>query len=95
MPFQNATVELADPGHPGTAFSAGSSRRFGELLRGLIAESVGEKAGEAARPLWACWSRGAIVTAVIQGKPDAVEVAREAACRADSRGGRVTLTSLF
>jgi AcrR family transcriptional regulator len=78
--FQNAAVELADPEHPGTAFSRGFKRRFGEFLRGLIEESVGKDAAKFA-PAVFLLVEGAIVTAAIQGNPDAVEVAREAAAR--------------
>jgi AcrR family transcriptional regulator len=78
--FQNAVVELADPSHPGTAYSRGFKRRFGESLRGIIEASVG---GEAARfaPAVFLLVEGAIVTAAIQGEPDAVDVARDAALK--------------
>jgi len=78
--FQNATVELADSAHPGTEYSRGFKRRFSESLRGLIEESVGVKVAKLA-PAVFLLVEGAIVTAAIQGKPDAVEVARDAACR--------------
>ena len=78
--FQNAAVELADPAHPGTEFVRGYKRRFGEFLRGLIEESVGEEAARFA-PAVALLVEGAIVTAAIQGKPDAADVARDAALR--------------
>jgi AcrR family transcriptional regulator len=71
--FQNAAVELADPAH-------GFKRRFGEFLRGLIEEAVGEEAAKLA-PAVFLLVEGAIVTAAIQGKPDAVDVARDAAAR--------------
>jgi AcrR family transcriptional regulator len=76
--FQNATVELADPSHPGTEFARGYKRRFGEFLRGLIEASVGEKAAKLA-PAVSLLVEGAIITAAMQGKPDAVKVARDAA----------------
>jgi AcrR family transcriptional regulator len=78
--FQNAAVELADSSHPGTEFARGYKRRFGEFLRGLIEESVGEKAAKLA-PAVSLLVEGAIVTAAIEGKPDAVDVARDAATR--------------
>ena len=84
--FQNAAVELADPAHPGTEFARGYKRRFGEFLRGLIEESVGEKAARLA-PAVSLLVEGAIVTAAIQGKPDAVDVARDAALRLVAEGG--------
>jgi AcrR family transcriptional regulator len=83
--FQNAAVELADPKHPGTEFARGYKRRFGEFLRGLIEESVGVKGGRLA-PAVSLLVEGAIVTAAMQGKPDAVEVARDAASRLISEG---------
>jgi AcrR family transcriptional regulator len=78
--FQNAAVELADPAHAGTEFSRGFKRRFGEFLRGLIEEAVGEEAAKLAPAIFLL-VEGAIVTAAIQGKPDAVDVARDAAAR--------------
>ncbi|MHC5537105.1 TetR/AcrR family transcriptional regulator [Singulisphaera rosea] len=84
--FQNAAVELADPKHSGAEFSRGYKQRFGEFLRGLIEESVGGKAVRLT-PAVSLLVEGAIVTAVMQGKPDAVEVARDAAARLISEGG--------
>jgi AcrR family transcriptional regulator len=78
--FQNAAVELADPSHPGTEFARRYKQRFGEFLRGLVADSVGEKAAKLA-PAVSLLVEGAIVTAAMQGKPDAVDVARDAASR--------------
>ena len=76
--FQNAVVELADPAHAGTAFARGFKRRFSEFLRGLIEESVGREAMRLA-PAVSLLVEGAIITAAIQGKPDVVDVARDAA----------------
>jgi AcrR family transcriptional regulator len=76
--FQNAAVELADPDHPGTAFVRGHKRRFTDILRGLVTASVGPGA-ERLAPMVALLVEGAIVTAVIQGTPDAADVARDAA----------------
>jgi AcrR family transcriptional regulator len=78
--FQNAAVELADPSHPGTEFARGYKRRFGEFLRGLIEEAVGKDAARLAPAVYLL-VEGAIVTAAIQGRPDAVDVARDAAMR--------------
>lgn len=78
--FQNAAVELADPGHPGAEFSRGFKRRFGVFLRGLIGESIGEEAAKLA-PAVFLLVEGAIVTAAIQGNSESVDVAHEAAIR--------------
>ncbi len=77
--FQNAAVELADPAHAGTEFVRGHKQRFNEFLRGLVEEAVGKSANIA--PAVALLVEGAIVTAVIQGKPDAADVARDAALK--------------
>jgi AcrR family transcriptional regulator len=76
--FQNAAVELADPSHPGTEFVRGHKQRFGEFLRGLVVEAVGESAAKVA-PAVALLIEGAIVTAVIRGSPEPADVARDAA----------------
>jgi AcrR family transcriptional regulator len=78
--FQNAAVELADPAHAGTEFVRGHKQRFGEFLRGLVEQSVGKAAATVA-PAVTLLVEGAIVTAVIQGKPDAADVARDAALK--------------
>lgn len=77
--FQNAAIELADPAHPGTEFVRGHKERFSEFLRGLVEKAVGKAAKVA--PAVALLVEGAIVTAVIQGKPDAADVARDAALK--------------
>src|SRR4051812_4364171 len=79
-PFQNAAVELADPTHPGTEFVRGHKQRFSEFLRGLVEEMVGKAAAKVA-PAVNILVEGAIVTAVIQGSPDAADVARDAALK--------------
>ena len=79
-PFQNAAVELADPAHPGTEFVRGHKQRFSEFLRGLVEKTVG-KAGTKIAPAVSILVEGAIVTAVIQGNPDAADVARDAALK--------------
>jgi AcrR family transcriptional regulator len=83
--FQNAAVELADPAHAGTEFVRGHKQRFGEFLRGLVEESVGKTAAKVA-PAVALLVEGAIVTAVIQGTPDAAYVARDAALKLVAEG---------
>jgi AcrR family transcriptional regulator len=79
-PFQNAAVELADPSHPGTEFVRGHKLRFSEFLRGLVEESIGKSAAKVAAAV-TILIEGAIVTAVIQGSPDAADVARDAALK--------------
>ena len=78
--FQNVAVELADPAHAGTQFVRDHKRRFTELLRGFVEESVGRPAAKLV-PMIALLVEGAIVTAVIHGVPDAAEVARDAALK--------------
>jgi AcrR family transcriptional regulator len=78
--FQNAAVELADPAHAGTQFVRDHKRRFTEILRGFVEESVGRSAAKLV-PMVALLVEGAIVTAVISGTPDAAEVARDAALK--------------
>src|SRR5262245_53384986 len=79
-PFQNAAVELADPAHPGTEFVRGHKRRFSEFLRRLVEQTVGKAAAKVA-PAVNILVEGAIITAVIQGNPDAADVARDAALK--------------
>jgi len=78
--FQNAAVELADPAHAGTQFVREHKRRFTDLLRGFVEESVGSGTAKLA-PAVALLVEGAIVTAVIHGTPDAGDVARDAAMK--------------
>src|SRR5262245_26889452 len=77
--FQNAAAELADPAHPGSAFVRGHKQRFSGFLGGLVGEAVGKAAKVA--PAVALLVEGAIVTAVIQGRPDAADVARDASLK--------------
>jgi AcrR family transcriptional regulator len=79
-PFQNAAVELADPAHPGTEFVRGHKQRFSEFLRELVEETVG-KAATKVVPAVTILIEGAIITAVIQGNPNAADVARDAALK--------------
>ena len=76
--FQNAAIELANPDHPGTVFVRGHKERFAEFLLGLVEQAVGDRAATVA-PAVGLLVEGAIVTAVIQGSPAAVDVARDAA----------------
>jgi AcrR family transcriptional regulator len=78
--FQNAALELADPDHAGTQLIRKYKRRFADLLRGFVEESVGNGAAKVA-PAIAVLVEGAIVTAVIHGKPDAADIARDAAMK--------------
>jgi AcrR family transcriptional regulator len=84
--FQNVAVELADPAHAGTEFVRGHKQRFGEFLRGLVEQSVGKSAAKVAPAVILLVER-AIVTAVIQGKPDAADVARDAALKLVAQQG--------
>ena len=79
-PFQNAAVELADPNHAGTEFVRGHKQRFSQFLRGLVEEIVGKAAAKVA-PAVSILVEGAIMTAVIQGDPNAADVARDAAMK--------------
>lgn len=78
--FQNAAVELADPAHAGTQFVRDHKRRFQEFLAGLVADSLGRGAAAVA-PAVGLLVEGAIVTAVIQGASNPVDVARDAALK--------------
>jgi AcrR family transcriptional regulator len=78
--FINASVELADPEHPGFAFARGQKERFAEFLKGLVEQAVGKSGAELA-PAVSLLVEGAIVTAVMQGKPDAADTARDAALK--------------
>jgi AcrR family transcriptional regulator len=78
--FQNAAVELADPAHPATEFVRGHKQRFSEFLRGLVEEAIGKSAAKIASVV-VLLVEGAIVTAVIQGSPNAADVARDAALK--------------
>ncbi|MBN9522712.1 TetR/AcrR family transcriptional regulator [bacterium] len=83
--FQNAAIELADPKHPGTEFVRGHKQRFFELIRGIVEETAGRSATKVA-PVIALLVEGAVVTAVLQGRPDAADVAREAALKLSGEG---------
>lgn len=78
--FQNAAVELANPAHAGAQFVREHKRRFTEVLRGFVEESVGKSAMKLV-PMIALLVEGAIVTAVISGSPEPAVVARDAALK--------------
>lgn len=78
--FQNAAVELADPTHAGTQFVRDHKRRFSEFVSGLVTESLGKSAAKVG-PAVMLLVEGAIISSVIQGSPDPVGVARDAALK--------------
>lgn len=78
--FINASVELTDPEHPGFAFARGHKERFGRLLQDLARQAAGRR-GAAVAPAIHLLVEGAIVTAVMQGKADVVDIARDAALK--------------
>jgi len=76
--FINAVVELADPRHAASQFSAEHKERFHEMLKEIITATRGKKASSAA-PAIALMVEGSIVTAVMQQSSDSAVVAKEAA----------------
>ncbi|CAN5479607.1 hypothetical protein BH11PLA2_BH11PLA2_47710 [soil metagenome] len=78
--FQNASIELANPEHPGTEFVRGHKERFSEYLRSLVEQAVGKVATKIA-PAINLLVEGTIVTAVIQQSSASADVARDAAFR--------------
>jgi AcrR family transcriptional regulator len=76
--FINASVELADAGHPGSEFVRQHKARFHAFLANLIEDSLGKAAARLA-PAIAVLIEGAIVMAVIEGSPRPADVARDAA----------------
>ena len=77
--FINSCVELADTKHPASMFSAMHKERFHEMLKGIISETAGAKAGETTAPAIALLVEGAIVTAVMEQSSKPADVARDAA----------------
>ena len=75
--FINASVELADPAHPGFVHARQHKERFHAFLANLIEDSLGKAAARLA-PAVAVLIEGAIVMAVIEGSPRPADVAREA-----------------
>ncbi len=78
--FINASVELADAGHPGSVFAREQKDRFHASFIRLIEESLGEAAAKLG-PAVAVLIEGAIVMAVIEGSARPADVARDAALR--------------
>lgn len=76
--FINATVELADPTHPGTEYCRAQRDRFNATIRTLLTESLGPAAASLL-PAISLLVEGAIVTAQMQQNPAAANTAREAA----------------
>lgn len=76
--FQNAAAELANPTHPASRFVKEHKSRFRMFLIGLIEESLGKKGAKIA-PAVGLLVEGAAVTAMVQGSPEAADVARDAA----------------
>ncbi len=77
--FINSRVELADPKHPASKFSAKHKERFHEMLRGIVEEAAGTKTAEATASAIALLVEGAIVTAVMEQSSRPADVATEAA----------------
>ncbi|WP_442508384.1 TetR/AcrR family transcriptional regulator [Novipirellula sp. SH528] len=76
--FINAAVELADSEHPASQFASAHKVRFHERIKEILVESEGAKAADVA-PAISLVVEGAIITAVLQGTPDAADIARSAA----------------
>jgi AcrR family transcriptional regulator len=76
--FINARVELADPEHAASKFSATHKMRFHRMLRAILEASKGEELAETLAPAVALLVEGAIVTAVMSQSPDSADVARDA-----------------
>lgn len=79
--FINATVELADPEHPASEFSAAHKQQFHDLIREIIATRAGPGAAEEIAPAVALLVEGAIVAAVMQQSSAPADVARRATSR--------------
>jgi AcrR family transcriptional regulator len=86
--FINASVELADAGHPGSVYARQHKGRFHAFITRLIEDSLGKGASKLA-PAVALLIEGAIVTAVIEGSPNPADVAHDAALRllSQAKGG--------
>ena len=87
-PFINASVETPEFDHPCSAFVREHKESFSALLRGIVEKSLGKDASRVA-PAVSLLVEGAIVTAVIQGKSLAADVARDASLKLieQARGG--------
>jgi hypothetical protein len=91
---QVGPLDYKQTGHPGTEFVRGHEQRFRDFLRGLVEEAAGKAAAKVA-PAVVLLVEGAVVTALIQGEPDAAAVARDAALKLVSEAGGVEPASLF
>ena len=78
--FINACIELADPKHAGSEFVRDHKQRFASFLRGVVDQAIGKKSASVAAAV-GLLVEGTIVTAVIQGSSDSVDVARDAAMK--------------
>lgn len=77
--FINARVELADPNHPASKFSACHKERFHGMLSEIITETAGANAAASLAAPIALMVEGAIVMAVMEQSAKPADVAREAA----------------
>lgn len=76
--FINAAVELADANHPASMFAAEHKCRFHKMLNEIITDDAGAKATSLA-PAISVLVEGAIITAVVEGNPEAADIARDTA----------------
>jgi AcrR family transcriptional regulator len=76
--FINARVELADPKHPASKFSACHKDRFHQMLGEIVSESSGMKSKAVSQAI-ALLVEGAIVTAVMAQSSESAAVAHDAA----------------
>ncbi len=76
--FINARVELADPDHPVSKFSAAHKQRFHAQLAEIVAEAAGHEIADSVAPAITLIVEGAIVAAVMQQSPRSAEIARKA-----------------
>jgi AcrR family transcriptional regulator len=86
--FINASIELADFTHAAAKFVREQKRRFTDLLGTVVEDALGKPDGELTAQI-ALLVEGAIVTAQIQGKSEAANVAYQAARKllAEARTG--------
>ncbi|MAT14511.1 MAG: TetR family transcriptional regulator [Planctomyces sp.] len=78
--FINATVELADPHHPASAFCSHHKNQFQKLIREIVVASGSPNAEHIAAAI-GLLIEGAIIMAVMQQSAEPADVAREAALR--------------
>jgi AcrR family transcriptional regulator len=77
--FINARVELADPDHPASKFSAGHKERFHAMLEGILKESLSPRSAAKLAPAIALLVEGAIIMAVMAQSSAPAKVARDTA----------------